>query len=78
MYKILQKFQIANRYCISVKGDARLLKNGIKLKDEKENIFIVESIGMVNYKNIKDYEKYIELFLVGDVTNIGKSLVIVE
>ena len=78
MYKILQKFQIANRYCISVKGDARLLKNGIKLKDEKENIFIVESIGMVNYKNVNDYKRYAELFLIGDLKNIGERLAVVE
>jgi len=33
---------------------------------------------MVNYKNIDDYKKYAELFLIGDVKSIGKSLTIME
>ena len=52
MYKILQKFQVGNKYCVSLQGDAMLLKNGLSLKDEMGNIFIIESIGMVNYKDI--------------------------
>lgn len=78
MYKIMQKFQVTNKYCISVEGDTKFLKKGIKVKDEKGNIFIIESIGMVNYKNIDDYKKYAELFLIGDVKSIGKSLTIME
>lgn len=78
MYIIRQKFKIVDKYCISVEGDSQFLKNGIKLKDEKDNIFIIESIGMVSYKNIKDYKQYTELFLIGDIENIGNSLMIVE
>lgn len=78
MYVVRQLFKIADRYCVSVEGDSQQLKNGIKLKDEKGNIFIIESIGMINYKNINDYKRYAELLLTGDVTNIGERLVIVE
>ena len=41
MYYVLHKFKIADRCCIDVAGDTQYLKNGIKLKDEKENIFVV-------------------------------------
>ena len=78
MFRILQKFKIADRYCISVEGDSQLLKNGIKLKDEKGNVFIIESIGMVSYKNVNDYKRYAELFLIGDLKNIGERLAVVE
>lgn len=78
MYVVRQLFKIADRYCVSVEGDSQQLKNGIKLKDEKGNIFIIESIGMINYKNINDYKRYAELLLTGDVTSIGERLVIVE
>ena len=78
MYIIQQKFKIADKYCISVEGDAQLLKNGIRLADEKGNIFIIESIGMVNYRNIQDCKRHIELFLKGDINNIGESLMIVK
>lgn len=78
MYVVRQLFKIADRHCVSVEGDSQQLKNGIKLKDEKGNIFIIESIGMINYKNINDYKRYAELLLTGDVTSIGEHLVIVE
>lgn len=78
MYIIRQKFKISDKYCISVEGESHLLKNGIKLRDEKSNIFIIESIGMVNYNNINDYKRYAELFLLGDIKNIGEILTIVE
>lgn len=77
MYKILKKFLIAGKYYITVEGDSQHLKNKLKLKDERGNIFVIESIGMVNYKNIKDYQKYTELSLIGDLENIGESLFIV-
>ena len=78
MFIIRQKFNIADKYGISVEGDSQLLKNGMRLKDENGNIFVIESIGMVNYKNINDYKKNAELFLIGDIKNIGTSLIIVE
>ena len=74
MYKILQKFQVGSKYCVSLEGDAMLLKNGLNLKDEIGNIFSIESIGMVNYKNIKDCERYIEVFFKGDIDNMGQYL----
>lgn len=54
------------------------MKNGIKLRDENGSDFIIESIGMTNHKNIKDYEKYAELFLKGNIDNIGRYLDIVN
>lgn len=74
MYRVLQKFQAGNKYCVSLQGDAMLLKNGLRLKDEMGNVFTIESIGMVHYKNIKDCERYVEVFLKGDIMNIGKHL----
>lgn len=78
MYRILELFQIDHMYCVSIEGDISLLKNGIKLRDENGNDFIIESIGMTNYKSIKDYEKHAELFLKGNVDNIGRNLDIVN
>lgn len=65
MYKVSQKFAIGTKYCISVEGDVTLLKTGLKLKDENGNIFIIESVGMVNYKekeSIKNYTRHAEIF----------------
>ncbi len=76
MYEVIQKFQIANKYCIFVKGNPEFLKKEMQLEDEKGNIFIIESIGMVHYKNIGDYQKYAELLLIGNIENIGKNLII--
>ncbi len=39
MYKVLQKFQVGSKCCVSLEGDAMLLKNGLNLKDEMGNIF---------------------------------------
>lgn len=78
MFRVLQKLKIAGTYSISVEGDVKNLKNGIKLKDENGNIFVVNSIGMVNYKNIKDFEKFAELLLTGDAENIGEKLDLVK
>ena len=78
MYKVLQVFEFENRCCISVEGNIKLLKNGIRLKDENGNLFIIESVAMVNYKNIEDYKRYADLFLKGNVANIGKQLYIVK
>ena len=57
MFIIRQKFNIADKYCISVEGDSQLLKNGMRLKDENGNIFVIESIGMVNYKILMTIKK---------------------
>ena len=81
MYKVSQKFAIGTKYSISVEGDVTLLKNGSKLKDENGNIFIIESIGMVNYRDresINNYTKHAEIILKGDIKTLGGSLEIVE
>lgn len=74
MFKILAVKHVGEMIITSVEGDVQLLKNGMELIDEKGNRFIIESIGMVHYKNIKDYMKFGELILKGDVKSIGKSL----
>ncbi len=78
MYYVLHKFKIADRCCIDVAGDTQYLKNGIKLKDEKENIFVVKSIGMVDHQSIESYKKYAVLLVTGKIEDIGKTLIIVE
>ena len=80
MYKVLCKYQIANTniYCIDVEGKIQFLKNGIRLKDEKGNIFVIQSVGMTKYKNIEDYKKYATLLLAGKIEDIGKNLTIIE
>ena len=50
-------------------------------KDENGNIFIIESIGMVNYRDresINNYTKHAEIILKGDIKKLGKNLEIVE
>jgi hypothetical protein len=61
-------------YCIAVEGDTQLLKNGVKLIDEKGNTSEIETVAMSNYQNIEDYKKYAELVLHGDIENIGTTL----
>lgn len=79
MYKVSQKFAIGKKYSVSVEGDVTLLKTGLKLKDENGNIFIIESIGMVNYRDsIHNYKKHAEIILKGDIKKLGKNLEIVE
>lgn len=78
MYKVLKKYRVGNKYCVSVEGESKLLRNGINLRDEKGNLFTIESIGMVKYEDIKDYKKYAEMVLMGEVENIGEILNIVE
>jgi hypothetical protein len=81
VYKVLQKFQIGDKYCISLYGDAMVLKNGQRLEDEKGNIFVIESIGMVKYGDvidIKNREKYMEVIFRGNIENIGEILRVIE
>ena len=74
MFKVLDKLHLSNMYCITVEGDTRLLKNGVKLIDEKGNTSEIETVAMSNYQNIEDYKKYAELVLHGDIENIGTTL----
>lgn len=63
-----------NLHCISVEGNVDLLKNGLKLTDEKGNEFIIKSIGMPHYHNPEDCKMHAELILNGDIVNIGVTL----
>ena len=38
MFKVLDKLQVGDIYCISIEGDIQLLKNGLKLIDEKKHL----------------------------------------
>jgi len=78
MFKVLDKLRLGNMYCVSVEGDIKLLKNGIKLIDQKKNIFKIETVAMSHYQNIEDYNKHAELELCGDIENIGETLFFYE
>ena len=43
MFKVLDKLHLSNMYCITVEGDTQLLKNGVKLIDEKGNTSEIET-----------------------------------
>ena len=49
MYQVIDKFAVGSSYAVSLKGDAALLKNGIKLIDENAFITITE-----NYESMND------------------------
>lgn len=74
MFKVLDKLFIGNICCVSVEGDTLLLKNGLKLVDEKGNLFEIDTVGMAHYQNSIKNKKYAELVLKGDVRNIGETL----
>lgn len=74
MFNVIDKLIVGNVYCFSIEGETYFLKNGLKLIDENENIFIIESVGMPHYNNITDDRKYAQVILKGDVENIGNTL----
>lgn len=74
MFAVLDKLYVGNKYCVSVSGNIQLLKNGLKLVDEKGNIFQIETVAMSDYQNIEEYKLHAELVLNGDVKNMGKNL----
>ena len=74
MFKVLNKLLVGSMYCISVEGDVLLLKNGLMLTDEKENIFKIETVAMPHYQNVDDLRTYAVLVLIGNVENIGEYL----
>lgn len=74
MLKVLDKIYVGNLHCISVEGNIDLLKNELKLTDEKGNEFIIKSIGMPHYHNPEDCKMHAELILNGDIVNIGVTL----
>lgn len=46
----------------------------LELIDENGNVFKIETVGMVHYRNIEDYKKIAELVLSGNVEEIGEIL----
>lgn len=54
MFKVLGKLPVGNMYSVSVEGDSSLHKNGLILKDEKENVFKIETVAMPHYQNVKN------------------------
>ncbi len=53
VFKVLDKLCLPDFYCVSVEGDTQLLRKGLKLIDEKGNIFAVETVAMTEYRNIE-------------------------
>lgn len=74
MFKVLDKLHVGNMYCVSVEGDIQQLKNGLKLIDEKGNMFESETVAMSDYQNMEDYKKHANLVLFGDIEKMGKNL----
>lgn len=74
MFKILDRLCIGGINIVSVEGDTLLLKNGLKLIDEKGNIYEIDTVGMPHYKNLKDNRMHAELVLKGDIEKIGNTL----
>lgn len=74
MFKVIDKLCVGNTYCVSIEGDIKLLQNGLNLTDEKGNAFQITSVAMSKYQNVKEYERYAELVLNGNVENIGETL----
>lgn len=60
--------------CVSMEGNTELLRKGLKLMDEKGNIFEIETVGMTKYQNVEDHKKYADVILYGDIDNIGSML----
>lgn len=75
MFKVLDRLSLPNNiHCVSIEGDIKFLKIGLKLLDEKGNIFEIESVGMTHFRNMEDLAKYADVVLCGDVENIGTML----
>lgn len=74
MFKVLGKLCLPNIKCVSIEGNTQLLKKGLKLIDEKGNIFEIETVGMTKYQNVEDHKKFAEVVLCGDIENIGTTL----
>ena len=70
-------------YAVSLKGDAALLKNGIKLIDENGQIFEITGVGMMHYQNDKSIlnSDQIEVLFkdsIEQIEQIGKLLRIIK
>lgn len=74
MFRVVDCLRLGEIDCVSVEGEIGLLKNGLKLMDEKGNVFVVETVGMTHYQQVEDYQRKAELVLRGDVEHIGKCL----
>ncbi len=78
VFRVIEKLQIGNVYCVTVMGDISILKNGLKLIDEKQHCFKIETVAMSRYHKLEDYKKYAEIVLCGDIENIGEKLFVNE
>lgn len=74
VFKVLDKLCLPDFYCVSVEGDTQLLRKGLKLIDEKGNIFAVETVAMTEYRNIESYKRYADIVLSGNIKNLGTTL----
>ncbi len=77
VFKVLDKLPVGDIYCVCVEGDIGSLKNGLKLTDEKGNIFDLQTVGMTHFRNVEDCLRYAHIVLGGDVENIGETLYLV-
>ena len=80
MYQVIDKFAVGSSYAVSLKGDAALLKNGIKLIDENGQIFEITGVGMMHYQNDKSIlnSDQIEVLFKDSIEQIGKLLRIIK
>lgn len=74
MYQVIDKFAVGSSYAVSLKGDAALLKNGIKLIDENGQIFEIAGVVMMHYQNDKSIlnSDQIEVLFKGNIEQIEK------
>ncbi len=83
MYQVIDKLAVGSSYAVSLKGDAALLKNGIKLIDENGQIFEITGVGMMHYQNDKSIlnSDQIEVLFkdsIEQIEQIGKLLRIIK
>lgn len=74
MFKVLDILYIRDKCCVTIEGDCRLINNGLRLIDENENEFIIESVGMVNYINQENFLKFAQIIITGNTQSLGKIL----
>ena len=78
MFKVLNKLCLPDLNCIAIEGDTQLLRIGLRLIDEKGNIFEIETVAMTEFRNIEDHRRYANVVLRGNIENLGTTLFIDE
>lgn len=61
-----------------IEGDTQLLRIGLRLLDEKGNIFEIENVAMTEFRMIEDHRRYANVVLRGNIENLGTTLFIEE